>query len=636
MANEAQPRLAVILHADVVESTTLVRTDERLAHQRIQAAFRDVGALVERYGGTVNEVRGDALVAEFARASDAVLAALAAQDENGNRLAGLEDGVAPVLRMGIALGEVVIADATVTGAGVVLAQRLEQLAAPGGTCVSSAVREAVPDRLSLEFASLGDQSVKGFDEPVRAYAVSVRDGAAVPTPQPLAATQTGRPGRTLHWFAAGGAVALLATVAAVWFAPWRSPVDPVALAPTALSQAEKPSIAVLPFVNMGEDPDQEYFVDGLTEDLITDLSKISGISVISRSSTLAWKGRSRDIRAVAKALGVSHVIEGSVRRAFGRLRINAQLTDAHSGTHLWAERYDRQLNDIFALQDDVREKIVTALAINLTVDEKKRIISRPTADVEAYDLLMKGRYAENSFSREGFATAISYYEEAISADPAYSDAYARMANMYDTNVRLGWSKDPKQDTSTALQMSEKAITLDDENFFAQWTRGRILARVRDGGMRNQFQAVGSLERAIGLNPNYADAYAYISYLKVGIGEVDAAVSAIEHAMSLNPDFPFWYIQTRAVIRYMQEDYAAAIDDLIEAAERNPTALFIRWWLAAAYAQAGRQEDAEWQVEEMMVLGFESTVAELVNTSVIHHPPFVERFEEGLRKAGIPM
>jgi TolB-like protein/DNA-binding SARP family transcriptional activator/Flp pilus assembly protein TadD len=442
-----------------------------------------------------------------------------------------------------------------------------------------------------------------------------------------------------RWYIAVSTAVVLLVIGGVltmWLAPRTHPADTAVGESTPLPQSDKPLIAVLPFSNMSGDEEQEYFSDGLTEDLLTDLSKISALTVISRTSTFAYKGKSPDIRALARELGVSHVIEGSVRKAGGRVRITAQLTETSTGASLWAERYDRELKDIFALQDEVRGKIVSALAVKLAPAEEKRFTLKGTESVEAYDLFLEGRHRESSFTREGVAEAIGFYEKAIAIDPGYANAYARMANMYDFTARFGWSNNAEGARIKALELAQRAIALDEDNPFAHWTQGRVISRLGSGGVKNQLKAISSLERAIELDPNYADAYAFISLLYVGIGRPNKALTAMESAMRLNPQYPFWYAQNRAIIRYMQGDYDAAIADLVKAAEQNPTAVFTRWWLAAAYAQAGQQDDADWQVEEMRVLGSHPTVKKLViSMSIIHHPPYKDRFAVGLRKAGIP-
>jgi adenylate cyclase len=353
MAEIPKRKLAVILHADVVGSTALVQQDEATAHERIQAAFRRLSMTSENYGGTAHEIRGDALVAEFARASDAVCAALAFQAENTDHNRNLGDDIRPEVRVGISLGEVVVADNTVTGAGVVLAQRLEQLAAPGGVVVQGSVSETVPSRLPFDFHNLGEQTLKGFDRPVRAFAVHVVPGERIPDSEP----DTG--------------------------------AENIVAPPSEVP--DKPSIVVLPFTNMSSDPEQEYFSDGVSEDVITDLSKVSGLFVIARNSAFAYKDKASNIPDVCRELGVRFALEGSVRKAGNRVRITAQLIDGASGGHLWAERYDRDLTDIFAVQDEVTQQIVGALEITLSDAEQSRIVDGGTRNVDAHDFFLKGR-----------------------------------------------------------------------------------------------------------------------------------------------------------------------------------------------------------------------------------------------------
>ena len=428
---ERQPRkLAVILHADVVGSTTLVQQNESLAHARIQDAFRRFSSTIDAYNGATHELRGDALVAEFARASDAVAAGLAFQIENTESNARLEDDLQPRLRIGISLGEVVIADSTVTGAGVVLAQRVEQLAEPGGVCITGAIHEAVPQYLPLDYSDLGKREAKGFDEPVYVYSASVKAGKQVPSPEPAVSVgaQSRKPKRP--WTA--GAIALLVLVVGglAWWQPWVPREEPASIERMAFSLPDKPSIAVLPFTNMSGDAEQEYFVDGMTEDLITDLSKLSGLFVIARNSTFTYKGKSVKVRQVAEELGVRYVLEGSVRRAGDRVRINAQLIDATSGGHLWAERYDGSPSDVFALQDQVTHAIVTALSIQLTGKEKVNQQLADTSVPAAYDAFLKGWGYYQRQTPEDFGRARGYFEQALELDANYGRAAAALSAIY--------------------------------------------------------------------------------------------------------------------------------------------------------------------------------------------------------------
>ena len=367
-------KLAVILHADVVGSTLLVQKDETLAHSRIQAAFQRLANATEAYGGIAHEIRGDALVAEFSRASDAVCAALAFQIENTDHNHSLTGDIRPDLRVGISLGEVVIADGTITGAGVILSQRLEQLAEPGGVIVQGAVSETVPIRLPFAFESLGEHAVKGFDQPVRIFAAALDPGKTVPAPEPhsTAVIQKGLRDDEFN----------------------RS----------LLELPDKPSIAVLPFTNMSGDPEQEYFSDGITEDIITELSRFRELFVIARNSTFRFKEKDVDIANIAHQLGVQYIVEGSVRRSGKRMRITAQLVDALGGSEVWADRYDRDLDDIFVVQDEVVTAIVGALPGRVHHAELERA-GRRTVDLRAYDLAQRAWQLLYQWTRAGVETA---------------------------------------------------------------------------------------------------------------------------------------------------------------------------------------------------------------------------------------
>ena len=318
-------KLAVIVHADVVDSTTLVQRGETLTHKRIIDAFKRLSTIIQDYGGTVHEVRGDALVAEFARASDAVCAVLDFQQHHTESLKQFDDEIKPAIRIGISLGEVVFADNTVTGTGVVLAQRIEQLAEPGGLCITAAIHEALPKHMPFDQASIGEQELKGFDELVRVYRVELKPGELIPPPE-----QSKKADLYLrNWNVVTAAV--IAVVIAVgllfWFKPWEAHEDPASVTRTAFPLPDKPSIAVLPFTNMSDDPQQEYFADGITDDLITDLSQISGLLVISRNSVFVYKDKPTPVQQMAQELGVRYLLEGSMRRVGDRVRINTQLIE---------------------------------------------------------------------------------------------------------------------------------------------------------------------------------------------------------------------------------------------------------------------------------------------------------------------
>jgi adenylate cyclase len=352
-------KLAVILHADVVGSTELVRQDESLAHRRIRDAFQLFSETIVRHNGLAHEIRGDAIVAEFPKASDGVAASIEFQAKNEAQVQELPDPIRPVLRIGIAMGEVVVADNTVTGEGIVLAQRLEQLAESGGICIQGAVYETIPRRLPYEYVNLGKRELKGFDEPIRVYAVKPRSQAHTQTQQKV----------------------------------------------TTTDYADKPSIAVLPLSNMSGDSEQEYFSDGITEDIITELSRFTMLYVVARHSSFAFKGKRIDIKEIAEKLGAQYIVEGSVRRAGNRTRITAQLIDAGTGNHIWGERYDRELDDIFAVQDEVTRAIVATIAAQLGKTVSENAARKATTSIKSYEYLLQANRLYYRFNPEDNITA---------------------------------------------------------------------------------------------------------------------------------------------------------------------------------------------------------------------------------------
>jgi len=426
-------KLAVILHADVVGSTLLVQRNETLAHTRIQTTFQRFSETIRDYGGIAHEIRGDALVAEFERASDALAAALAYQAANTEFNATLDDDIQPQMRIGISLGEVVIADHTITGAGVVLAQRLEQLAESGGICIQGAAYETVPQRLPFNYENLGEQSVKGFEEPVRAYAVTLTTGEQIPTPDPAGSTSQQRARRSRLKM---GAMFVIATVAVllVWWQPWTTPESP--------GPDEQPSIAVLPFQMLSDDTNQDYFSDGVTNDIITDLSKFSNLLVIAANSVFVYKGKAVDVKEVGRELGVRYVLEGSIQKVAGNVRINAQLIDATTNRHLWAERYDFALDDVFKVQDKITSTVVNSLQVILTENEKNRGASRLTDVIEAYDLYLRGRTFLRGTKRSHLE-ARKLFDKAIKLDPEFAAAYAEKSFTFFSSFIMPMSRDPR-------------------------------------------------------------------------------------------------------------------------------------------------------------------------------------------------
>lgn len=392
------------------------------------------------------------------------------------------------------------------------------------------------------------------------------------------------------------------------------------------------TLAVLPFANLSKNAGEEYLSVGLAEDLLTDLSHNDELTVLSRSATFSYRQYDDAAGRIHEELGATHLVDGSVQRDRERIRISVQLVDTNTGATVWAERFDREVGDLFDLQDDLRERILGELLAEIGLKEPSA--ARPV-DVRAYDILLQGRYSEASLTQSGVIEAIGLYKRAIDIDPSYGDAYARLANMYDFMSRYGWSASVEGDRALALEMAERATRLDPQNPFVHWSLSRILSRV-DGSKESAVRAITHLEHAITLEPDYPDAYAFLALLKIGNGEYNASRNSIEKAFGLNPQPPSWYIRNRGIISYFEGNYDAAIVDFTMSAEMNPTAHFSRVWLAAALARAGQTEDAEWELEEALALGAPDTVdAILRSNELIRAPSLRTEYAKGLRAAGLP-
>jgi adenylate cyclase len=473
-------KLAVLLHADVVGSTSLVQKNETLAHERIQDTFRRFSETITNQGGIAHEIRGDALVAEFAKASDAVNASLAFQAVNTTHNEQLSDEIRPVLRIGIALGEVVIADNTVTGEGIVMAQRLEQLAEAGGLCVQGAAYDTMPKRLPFEYVNLGERTLKGIDEPVKVYLVK---------------TQSEQRSVILKKGATG-------------------------------TLPEKPSIAVLPFDNMSGDPDQEYFSDGISEDIITDLSKISGLHVIARNSSFVFKGENVNIKQAATELGARYVLEGSVRKSGDRVRITAQLIDSSSGGHLWAERYDRVLENIFDLQDEIAGNIVNALRVKISLSEERAIENNPTKNVVAYEFCLRGRSLLREMTRGDVELATTMFEKAIAIDPHYVQALAGLADcgsMLQFHYQLSGTEAQK-----ILAYCKLALEIDPNSSEAHASYGRFLSLKTE----EHENAAREFQIANELSPESVEAHYYFGLMYLTNDWAEKSVSLMRQAYAL--------------------------------------------------------------------------------------------------------
>ena len=625
--NRLSGTLAVILHADVAGSTALVQQDKELAHERIQDTFRRFSHTIEKYQGHVLELRGDALLAEFQRASDAVTAALSFQVDHAYYLSRLQDDLQPAIRVGIAMGEVVIADSTVTGAGVVQAQRVEQLADAGGVCITAAIHEALSKRMPFDLEDLGEKALKGFEHPIRVYRVGSIPGESIPPPGENRQHAQTPKSRSLMIAVVTSALILIGGAAYLFYSP-EPRVEMESVDRIALPLPDKPSIAVLPFTNMSDDPEQEYFSDGMTDDLITDLSKVPDLMVISRTSSFAFRGKSEDIRGIGKALSAQYVVEGSVRRANNKVRINVQLIDAKTGHHIWAERYDNAIGDIFTLQDQITRQVVKALASHLGVANLKVESNRATSNLEAYDIFLQGSGIFQRFSKDDTYLAREYFLQALELDPEFARAYAMLAWTYVFEYTNGWAASPEIALQQAIDIADKSISLDSGSGVAYFVRGLVLRE------RKQFdEALVEAKISIQVEPSYANGYVLTATLLYYAGKPEEGLNMLDIASELNPLHPSNYPFHRGQALFILKRYEEAIEAFNFGLTQNPTSQRLRVWLAATYAQVGLIEDAQWEASEILTSDPDFAPANLESIFPFQNSEDLQIFNSALNMAG---
>jgi adenylate cyclase len=620
-------KLAAILYADVAGYSRLTGEDEDATHRRLSEYLDVFSEIIERHRGRVMHYAGDAVLAMFEAVVDALSCAAFVQRELASRNQELPDGQRVLFRIGVNLGDVIEDRGDIYGDGVNIAARLESLAEPGGICISESVHTAVAEKLPLEYEFLGEQSVKNITKPVSVYRARLQTGADLPPPPEAPATGKLQRQRPTLAIAAVSLllIGMLAATGLGYWKPWAITEDPASSPLTALPRPELPSIAVLAFTNMSGDPEQEYFSDGIAEDIITDLSQLSSLAVVARQSSFSYKGVSAKAQDIGKDLGVRYLLEGSVRKAGNRVRITAQLIDTSNGHHLWAERYDRELGDIFALQDDIKRRIVDALAVHLTTEEDKKLARANTNSFEAFDAFLQGR---RNFSRqtiEGFEQAIVSYRRAINLDPNFARAYGALATTHMRLELIGDDDSPAEIRERALILARKAVSIDPSSAQAQWALGFVNLQL------GQFtEARAATQRSVALSPSYADAYLLMALISNNQGRGKEALQWTKEGMKLNPHHTWDYPYNLGRAYYILGEYEKSVKALEDAVERNEENYIPRIWLAASYVRLGRQDDAEWEVMQIdtLVPGF--------SLSNLHRfPGMRDRLFDDLRTAGMP-
>lgn len=621
---DVERRLAVILAADVAGYSRHVGADEEEAVRTLRGHRAVFDAAIAANRGRIFHTAGDSVLAEFAGPVDALRAALAAQEAVAKRNVGLPPERRMLFRIGLHLGDVIVQEQNLLGDGVNVAARLEGIAEPGSICLSRSVYEPVRAALPLDYRPLGEKRLKNIREPVTCYAIG--GAARHPVSRPA--------------LAAAAAALVVVLGGAAWMMMRPEGPAPVAVAPPAAAPVaatmpveERRSIAVLPFANQSGDTGQDYFSDGITEDLITDLSKLSGLMVIARSSTSGYRGMTINLAQIGRELNARYIVEGSVRRAGDRLRITAQLNDATTGHQLWAERYDRDLKDIFDLQDDVRQKIVAALALKLSPRESEMMARRPTSNVEAFDAWAQGMKYSTYLTREDNLAARRMFQRAIEMDPQFARAYGWMANTYGLEAEMGWvnsDADRMAAAENAVRYGERAVQLDDDLPEARWTLARAYV------IRQEMQrAVAELRKALAINPSYADGHAYYAMLMAYEGRAAEGMDHIQQAMRFNPQYPFWYLTPLGNLQLVLGRYEEAEATFRKLLERNPNWHQGRRMLIATLGYLGKVGEAQWEIAEMQAAGIDYSIAwEREQRGQQRSPQEMERMVAGLRKAGV--
>jgi len=580
-------RLAAVLAADVVGYSRMMSADETgtlaaLKHHR-ETVFDPA---VARHRGRVVKLIGDGALVEFASIVDAVKCALAIQ--RSIREQTTPPGNAIVLRIGINLGDVIIDGDDIYGDGVNIAARLEPLAEPGGICISGVVSESVGNRVDVRFKDGGEMAVKNIARPIRVW----------------------------KWHPDGDPV------------PAQAPPQPTAAEP---AEPEPPSIAVLPFNNISGDAEQEYFSDGISEDIITDLSKVAGLLVIARNSSFAYKGKSPDIRTVGRELGVRSVLEGSIRRAGNRVRITAQLINAANGAHLWAERYDRDLTDIFAVQDEVTRNIVEALKVKLTATEAASIADIPTNSFAAHDMFLRGRelLRGTKWNREIFEQTVAVLTRAVELDPNYAEPYAGLGMAYNLDFQNKWTG-AADALDVAARFAALAVEKGPSVPFARWIASVIATWTRDLDRARQ-----EAEKALALSPNFAPAYGTLGLAEIYSGNPLAAIALIERAMRLDPAFVQQYLHFLGTAYVVAGKYEAAAATFRERIRLVPGTDLSRSLLACALGHLGEIDEARRLWAELKELNPRYSFADHLTRLPFRNPADADRIKDGLAKAGLP-
>jgi TolB-like protein/class 3 adenylate cyclase len=580
-----QRRLAAILSADVVGYSRLMGINEAKTLSRLSALRRDlIDPTIAAYSGRIVKLMGDGTLVEFASAVDAVTCAIEIQRQLRELVADQDDRIQ--FRIGINVGDIIIDGDDIIGDGVNIAARIEGIAEPGGISISEDVWRQVQDKVSASFVDRGEQSLKNITRPVRVYRVDLGPKAA----------------------------------------------SGIEVCP-ALALPSKPSIAVLAFTNMSGDPEQEYFSDGISEEIITELSKLPELYVIARNSTFVYKGKPVDVKRVGRELGVRYVLEGSVRKAANRVRVTGQLIDTATGAHLWAERFDGQLSDVFDLQDEVTSKVVAALVPKIERAEMEYAKRKPTESLNAYDCYIRGKASFNRSSRRSIDEAQRLFERSFELDSEFASAYAMAAWCYVVRNNNRWLLDPEKETEQMVWLAKQAARFGRDDPLALSVSGIVHAQVLD----DLTTSAKLLDRAVILAPNLAIAWNFSGWIRIYLGQGEVAIEHLEHSTRLDPLSPFLYNAHNGVAaaHFLAGRYEVAAEwaeKALRELQRYPPAIRVA---AASYALSGQIGKAQTYVGQMLEIDPTLRASNLKGLVPFRRTADVARYVDGLRKAGLP-
>jgi adenylate cyclase len=580
-------RLAAILAVDVAGYSRLMGEDEEGTLAALRAVRRELSdPKIAEHRGRIVKTTGDGLLAEFASVVDAVRCAVEVQREMIARNAAVPAQQRIEFRMGINLGDIIIEDGDIFGDGVNIAARLEALAEPGGICLSAAANEQVRDRLDIAFEDLGEQEVKNITRPVRTYAVALGGSsrAALPVGAPL-------------------------------------PLP------------DKPSLAVLPFQNLTGDAEQEYFVDGMVEEITTAIARLPWLFVIARNSAFIYKGKPVAVKQVAQELGVRYVLEGSVRKAGNRVRITGQLIDTTTGAHIWADRFDGALDDIFELQDQVASNVAGAIEPKLRQSEIERASRKPTANLTAYDLYLRALAQSHRYTEEGLAEAVVLARQALAIDPSYAPAAALVGWCRMLQRIQGWGALAADDIAEACRLARQALEAERDDADTIWQAAWTLFLLAGEAA----MAAAALDRAVALNPNAAHAWSAKGTIDASHNQPEAAIEAIERARRLSPFDPmaFFYAFNIAIAHLAARRFEQAIEWADRALYEQPRMVSAMRAKVVALAHLGHLDEARAELSRILAIDPKLTIAGYRAYAHFMAPEVLELYVTGLRLAGLP-